>query len=161
MNKLNVVSPEIFIHAEQFYNAYRKLGGDSLTTFPATMCLVFSIELFFKSLNAEVKYVRDDEKSNDCFEVDTISIKPKILDHNLLKLFNGLPDELKNNIEYDFFSKFKININDILTSESDNFVCIRYFFECDKKCNNVIRLSDLTNVADFMYEYLKNFDKNN
>ncbi|WP_412514826.1 hypothetical protein [Shewanella indica] len=146
------ISPNIYDHGKQFYDAAKVLDASDLSlTPPIAVCLSFSIEMFLKCLKATKKYT---EKIGHtyCDLYDETLVKPKGAGHDLVALFDKLPEELTTEMNEQFCSMYRKTLRDELINIKSVFIDWRYQYEGK---TYVLHSSTLRNVADFFAEFSK------
>lgn len=155
------VSPSLNIYrqAQSFHRAANILHDRYNNTFePSLMCISFAIELYLKSLQAErhCKYrlpLTDGGTShNDIF--DKTLLKGG---HNLLTLYNSLPDSIRGNMNLVYKSSrltaIYPEITDALDIVKDVFIHFRYEYEKHTYC---VAESTCFKLADFICQFIEN-----
>lgn len=160
VNTMYQVSPSVNIYhqALSFNNAARELNKpDNSMQVPSLVCISFSIELYLKCLQAERRYKYKNElidggtSYNDIFDVTLLKGG-----HDLVKLFNSLPDPIKDKINT-FYKSANLSvvhpkIIDALDLVKDVFVDLRYEYEKNTSC---VAESTLYKLADFFRHFVE------
>ncbi|EHH1173894.1 TPA: hypothetical protein NKO81_004506 [Vibrio parahaemolyticus] len=146
------VSPNIYDHGKQFYDAASVLETSELSlTPPIAVCLAFSIEMFLKCLRASKKYTKIVGRTY-CDLYDETLVKPKGAGHDLVALFDKLPKELATEMSEKFSSLHRKPLRGELVTIKSVFVDWRYQYEGK---TYILHSSTLRNVADFLSDFSK------
>ncbi|ANQ55879.1 hypothetical protein [Vibrio parahaemolyticus] len=146
------MSPSIYDHGKQFYNAAKLLEASDLPlTPPMAVCLSFSIEMFLKCLRATQKYTEKISHTY-CDLYDETLVKPKGAGHDLVALYDYLPEELTSEMEEKFNSLHWKSLREELVHIKSVFIDWRYIYEGK---TYILHSTTLNNVADFLAEYSK------
>lgn len=161
MNTMYQVSPSknIYHQAQSFHKAANELNKpDNSMQIPSLVCISFSIELYLKSLQAERRYKYENEliaggiSYNDIFDVTLLKGG-----HDLVKLFEALPDSIKDKINIcyaaDNLSVSHPGIIDALDLVKDVFKHFRYEYEKNTYC---VAESTLYKLANFFRNFVDN-----
>ncbi|EGQ9216874.1 hypothetical protein R7D66_24005 [Vibrio sp. Vb2354] len=144
------MSPSIYDHGKQFYDAAKILDASDLSlTPPMAVCLSFSIEMFLKCLKATQKY--EEKISLTYYNLyDETLVKPKGAGHDLVALFDYLPEELTSEMEEKFSSLHRKSLRDELIDIKSVFIDWRYQYEGK---TYILHSTTLNHVADFLAEF--------
>lgn len=145
------VSRTLFNHAKKFYDSFKILETQDDTHLPSLVCLVFSIEIFLKSLRTRVNY-----KSIKTFTEGMVieEYRDKSIlkgGHDLCRLFNELNETMKIEIRTRYSMKYFRNFYEDLLNIHSGFVDWRYMYEGK---TNVIHLTDARVVGEFLVSYV-------
>jgi len=146
------IEPFIYLTANKFYLTAKGLG--SYFTEPIVVNLSFSIELYLKCLSTKSTYSKKKDTNLPVLErkLETLRVKGKG-SHELIKIFNLLKEEEKNQLIKQYLEKYQEQLEEDLTEISNAFINYRYSFEKDFL---TINLTILNRIALFLKEYIEN-----
>lgn len=149
----NHISVNIFHHGAEFYNSYEKLKNEGISTTPGIVCLVFSIEIFLKSLEAQKHYKEKYQYPDgtvyydDLFDVSLVG-----RGHDLSKLFGNLSDKIRVEILTSYKEKYHSDLSKDISKIKSTFIDWRYIYEGN---TFLLHQSTLENISTFLYLYIK------
>ncbi|MGN2616841.1 hypothetical protein [Aliivibrio fischeri] len=146
------MSLSIYDHGKKFYDAGKLLEtAEPTLTPPMAVCFSFSIEMFLKCLSATQKYkVKISQTYHKLY--DETLVKPKGAGHDLVALFDYLPEELTSEMEKEYRTLHRESLRNELVNIKSVFIDWRYQYEGK---TYVLHSSTLTNVAGFLSEFSK------
>ncbi|GAB2197816.1 hypothetical protein MAH4_18230 [Sessilibacter sp. MAH4] len=137
----NLVNNHIYITATTFFQAAEVLWGSGRSNFayPIIMNYAFACELTLKSMLSQTT----PSKMSPDGILGLTSTTSKH-GHQLDKLFNQLPSELKDKIEKNFSENCEYDLNSLLNKCSKYFESSRYVYEKKGISHNLTEMRTLT-----------------
>ena len=132
------VSPAFFLSARDFLRLAVIGEGSGYTAVPVQVNYAFAVELFLKSFHAEIDLrqvykLDEDEDGERSFFIDEERSYQRELPvnsgHDLRKLLNGLPPDLKKALVAKYERDLSRDLEDDLDACKDDFSKLRYYAE--------------------------------
>ncbi|MDP4537593.1 hypothetical protein Q3O60_15510 [Alkalimonas collagenimarina] len=127
---------EIYCQGKAFGEAGKVLieSEDNNFFVPGMINICLSAEIFLKSINASMTNLEDEIEVNGTTVYqgrdETLKILPSGKGHALSKLFDGLPEDIRNEItQYARQEKYEGSVSEGLKKYDDVFVEWRYIYE--------------------------------
>lgn len=149
---------EIYYQGKSFGKAGKVLieSEDSNLFVPGMINICLSAEIFLKSINASMTNLEDEIEINGTTVYqgrdETLKILPSGKGHALSKLFDGLPEDIRNEItQYAMQEEYEGSISKGLKKYDDVFVEWRYIYE--KNDPKTLGTHPLFNIVNAVSRY--------